>query len=82
LAVTADLNVVEAVRAADAITFTSASTARSFVAAYGTDALPPVVVSIGPVTSEACAELGIPVSVTATQHDIDGLIVTVIAALA
>jgi uroporphyrinogen III methyltransferase / synthase len=81
LPVEVDPSVVAAVRTADVITFTSASTARSFVAAYGTDSLPPIVVSIGPVTSDACAELAVPVTLTAERHDIDGLITAVLAAL-
>ena len=79
--VLADPAVVAEIAAADAITFTSGSTVRSFVAAYGTDSLPPVVVSIGPVTTDICAELGVPVSLTATDHNIDGLVAATVAAV-
>jgi uroporphyrinogen-III synthase len=67
--------------AAAAIAFTSASTVRSLVAAGGTEALPPVVVCIGPVTAQAAGELGISVTAVADQHDLDGLVDALVAAL-
>jgi len=63
-----------AVAEADVVTFTSASTVDRFVASVGIDHLPRHVVSIGPVTSAAARELGVTVSVEATDHTIDGLI--------
>lgn len=69
-----------AVRDADAITFTSSSTVTSFVAAAGLEAFPPVVVSIGPVTSATAADLGVAVDVTADPHTVDGLVAAVTAA--
>jgi uroporphyrinogen III methyltransferase / synthase len=74
LPVKADPVVVEAIAAADAITFTSGSTVRSFVAAYGIGLLPDTVVSIGPITTDVCIELGIGVTATASDHNIDGLV--------
>jgi uroporphyrinogen-III synthase len=59
---------------ADAIMFTSASTVEHWVAAAGTDATPPVVVTIGPVTSAAAAALGLAVTAEADPHTIDGLV--------
>ena len=60
--------------AADAITFTSASTVAGHVAAAGTAGLPSVVASIGPVTTAAAEAAGIPVTVEASPHTVDGLV--------
>jgi uroporphyrinogen III methyltransferase / synthase len=78
---------VAAVRAADYVTFTSASTVRNLLDALGANgdvssshasdgALSPQtrVVSIGPITSEALREHGIRVDVEAARHDVDGLL--------
>lgn len=81
LSVEAQTDVVDAISEADAITFTSGSTVKSFVAAYGVAQLPKLVISIGPVTSEACSALGIEVTVEARDHNIDGLVVATLAAL-
>ena len=64
------------VRAADAVTFTSSSTAEHFVAALGgPDAAaagaPPVVACIGPVTAATARELGLEVTAEAAVHSID-----------
>jgi uroporphyrinogen III methyltransferase/synthase len=64
-----------AIERATHITFTSSSTVRYFLDAYGGP--PPTatrVVSIGPVTSATARELGIEVDVEAERHDIDGLV--------
>lgn len=82
LPVEAEPSVVAAVVAADAITFTSGSTVRSFATAYGADLVPGTVVSIGPVTSQVCGEVGIAVTATATEHTIDGLVDAVLRVLA
>jgi uroporphyrinogen III methyltransferase / synthase len=81
LPVAPDPSVLSAVAAADAITFTSGSTVRSFVASYGVSKLPSRVISIGPVTSVTCAELGIAVTSQAHEHDVNGLVAAVVAAL-
>jgi uroporphyrinogen III methyltransferase/synthase len=60
-------------RGADAITFSSSSTVEGFVAAYGTRALPPLVVTIGPVTSRAARELGVHVDAEAAEASVAGL---------
>jgi uroporphyrinogen-III synthase len=78
--VTADQ--LDAIAGADAITFTSSSTVEQFVAAAGTDRLPPVVACIGPVTAETARNLGITVHVEATEHTIAGLVAALTAALA
>jgi uroporphyrinogen III methyltransferase/synthase len=66
---------------ADAVTFTSSSTVTNVVGAAGLDALPPVAVSIGPVTSATMRELGIEVACEADPHDLDGLVAAVLDAL-
>ena len=63
----------------DAVTLTSSSTVRGFVAAVGAEqaaALPPSVrlASIGPVTSATARELGLSVAVEACEHTIPGLV--------
>lgn len=72
-------------RAADAdyVTFTSSSTVRNFVEAVG-DAFPGQarVVSIGPVTSDAARKAGLSVDVEAERHDIDGLLLALLADVA
>ena len=66
---------------ADAITFTSASTVRGFVAAAGLGALPPVVVTIGRVTSEQARASGVEVTREADPHSIPGLVAAVVSSL-
>jgi uroporphyrinogen III methyltransferase/synthase len=68
------VDVIAAAKQADAITFTSASTVMRFVEAAGRDAVPPVVVCIGPITAEAARTAGLAVDVVADEHSIDGLI--------
>ncbi len=66
---------------ADAIAFTSASTVTAYLAAAGPAAVPPVVACIGPVTAAAAEAEGLTVTVTATDHTLDGLVVAVVGAL-
>ena len=79
--------------AADFITFTSASAVRGFAELMGDDmtgAGRPAAVrlagtrlcSIGPQTSAALAELGLPVAVEAEQHTSEGLVQAVVALVA
>lgn len=63
--------------AADAVTFTSASTVTNLVAAVGVEAVPPMVAAIGPVTAEAARRAGLSVAVEAAEHTIDGLVAAV-----
>ena len=58
----------------DAVTFTSASTARSYAALQGTDVRGAVVACIGPVTAQAAMELGFKVHAVATQYTTQGLV--------
>jgi uroporphyrinogen III methyltransferase/synthase len=73
---------VRAVRSADYVTFTSASTVRFFAQAAGPDpALSATtrIVSIGPVTSEALREHGLQPHVQAERHDVDGMVDALLA---
>jgi uroporphyrinogen-III synthase len=72
---------VAAARTADAVTFTSSSTVRNYVDAVGTDAVPPVVACIGPVTAGTAEELGLRVDVVAETSTVDGLVDALVAAL-
>ena len=64
---------------ADAIAFTSSSTVTSWLALGAT--LPPVVACIGPVTAATAAEHGVPVTVVATEHSVEGLVDALVGAL-
>lgn len=70
----------QAVAAADIVTFTSSSTVEQFVAAFGPDGVPPVVASIGPVTSATARRLGLTVEVEAGVHTVDGLVGALVTA--
>ncbi len=59
---------------ADAVVFTSGSTAEGLVGAVGADGVPPVVASIGPATSAVAADLGLTVDVEAERHTIPGVV--------
>lgn len=58
----------------DLITFTASSTVRNFVELVGTEIGGARVASIGPITSDAARELGLPVHVEADEHSIPGLV--------
>lgn len=66
---------------ADAVAFTSPSTVEHTVALLGAAAIPPVVATIGPVTSEAVRSAGLRVSAEAGEHTLDGLVGALVAAL-
>ena len=68
--------------AADAVTFTSASTVRGYLEATGGAGVPPVVVTIGPVTSAAARRAGLDVAAEADPHTVDGVVEAVLGALA
>jgi uroporphyrinogen III methyltransferase/synthase len=74
---------VQAVRAADYVTFTSSSTVTNFLQAAGApeawrDGDRPRLASIGPVTSATLREHGLEPDVEATDHYIDGLIAALV----
>lgn len=62
----------------DLLTFTSASTVRGFVELLGDRPWSGRVVSIGPVTTDACRRAGVPVDVEADTHDLAGLVAAVV----
>jgi uroporphyrinogen III methyltransferase/synthase len=68
--------------AVDALTFTSSSTVTNFCDAIGEPLTPqPIVVSIGPITSETAREHGLRVDVEADPHTIDGVVDALLRAL-
>lgn len=62
------------VAGADAVTFASSSTVEHFLAAFGPEAVPPVVACIGPVTAATARQRGLTVTVEAPVHTIPGLV--------
>jgi uroporphyrinogen-III synthase len=76
-----DAEAVAAAQRADAIAFTSSSTVERTAELLGPAGVPPVVVSMGPVTSGSARSLGLEVAAEADPHTIDGLVEAVIAAL-
>lgn len=64
---------LERVRLADAITFTSSSTVVGFLEQAAVSDLPPVVASIGPITSATARGAGVDVSVESEVHTSTGL---------
>ena len=69
-----DPNAAALLADAEVITFTSSSTVTNFVDAYGADAVPGVVATIGPVTTATARNRGLKVTVEAAEHTVDGLI--------
>jgi uroporphyrinogen III methyltransferase/synthase len=67
--------------AVDAITFTSSSTVTNFCDAVGPLEAQPLVVSIGPVTSETARRRGLRVDAEASEHTIDGLVAALVDGL-
>ena len=63
-----------AVACADAIMFTSASTVERFLAAFGADAVPPVVACIGPITAAAARDQGLTVTAEAPMSTVAALV--------
>lgn len=68
-----------AVAGADIVTFTSSSSVTGLVSAIGRDAIPPVVATIGPVTSATAREHGLTVEIEAAEHTVDGLVEALVA---
>jgi uroporphyrinogen-III synthase len=72
----------EAAKTADAVCFASASSVTAFLnAAGGHQALPPLVVCIGPTTAAAAIAAGVTVDAVADQHTIPGLVEALVALL-
>ncbi len=71
---------LEAVAAADYVTFTSSSTVQFFLESLGDRPRPAArLVSIGPVTSASLRERGLDPAVEAHRSDIDGLVEALVA---
>jgi uroporphyrinogen-III synthase len=66
---------------ADAVAFTSSSTVEGTIELLGRDGVPPVVATIGPVTSSSAVAAGLVVSVEAEPHTLDGLVAALLAEL-
>ncbi|MDQ3538741.1 MAG: uroporphyrinogen-III synthase, partial [Actinomycetota bacterium] len=64
----------------DVVAFASSSTVRNFVDLFGRPPPGTRVASIGPVTSQACRDLGVRVDAEGDPHDLDGLAAAVVAA--
>ena len=64
---------------ADAVTFTSSSTVTGYLTLGGS--VPPVIASIGPITTATAEELGIEVTVEADPSTVDGLVDALVTAL-
>lgn len=73
-----DRSELTAIAAADAITFTSASSVQHFVDAAGSASVPPVVAAIGPITASRAVQLGMSVDEVADPHTLDGLVDAVV----
>ena len=76
--------VAEGVRsgAIDLVPLSSPSMARNLVTLLGAPEIGGRVVSIGPVTSAACAAIGLRITVEADPHDLDGLVAALAVAAA
>jgi uroporphyrinogen III methyltransferase/synthase len=70
---------LESATAADMVTFTSSSTVDRFVGAVGVDRVPPLVASIGPVTSATARDHGLVVDIEATEHTVPGLVAAIVS---
>jgi len=64
----------ELLSSADAIVFTSSSTAQNFVQMFGKECLPEVIVSIGPVTSQTILDCGSTPTIEASPSSVEGII--------
>ncbi len=69
---------VDAARRADVVAFTSSSTVERALELLGSGGVPPVVVTIGPVTSASARSAGLSVSAEAQPHTIEGLVEAVV----
>lgn len=67
---------------ADAVAFTSSSTVTGFLEVAGLEAMPPMVVCIGPVTAATARHVGVRVDVVAEEHTLDGLVAALVSAFA
>jgi uroporphyrinogen-III synthase len=75
-----DPDAIAAARLADMVAFTASSTVERTIALLGISAVPPLVVSIGPVTSASARSRGLVVAAEAHVHTIEGLVGAIIDA--
>ena len=73
-----DDEVARSIATADVATFTSSSTVDHLISAVGIDGLPPVLASIGPITSATLRAHGLEPTVEAAPHTIAGLVEAVV----
>ncbi|HUR85372.1 MAG TPA: uroporphyrinogen-III C-methyltransferase [Solirubrobacteraceae bacterium] len=71
---------LDAARAADYVTFTSASSVRFYCEAAGAPGDDQQIVSIGPITSDALRERGLHADIEASEHTPAGLLAALVAA--
>jgi uroporphyrinogen-III synthase len=74
VALSPDVEVLEAALNADVVTFTSPSTVRAFLRASEGRMPSRLVACIGPVTQLALEEAGMPVDLVASEHTAEGLV--------
>lgn len=74
-----DPSLIDAVAAADLVTFTSSSTVDRFVEIVGLDRIPTSVASIGPITTATALAAGVEVDIDSAVHSIPGLVDAIIA---
>lgn len=82
---TPDLVDLESIAAADAVVFASGSAAQGWADAFGegaADALPTVVIAIGPTTAEVATRSGLKITHVAADHSLAGVIDVLIRAWA
>lgn len=75
----------ESISAADAVVFASGSAAQGWADAFGdgaAEALPPVVIAIGPTTADVAARFGLKITHVAADHSLAGVIDVLIRAWA
>ena len=73
---------LESAARSDAVLFTSTSTVERTIELLGPAGIPPVIVTIGPVTSRSARSAGLGVAGEASPHTIDGLVDALVVALA
>ena len=73
-----DPSLVDAVRGADVVTFTSSSTVERLIEIVGHDGVPPIVASIGPVTTATAVAAGLDVTIDAQVHTVAGLVAALV----
>jgi uroporphyrinogen-III synthase len=77
-----DPGAAEAAARSDVIAFTSSSTVTRTLDLLGTAGVPPLVVTIGPVTSATAGDAGLEVAAEASPHTITGVVDAVVDAVA